>query len=62
MRRWTRLPLRLRLALVFAVCTAVTLVMVGVFVYVRTAADLLETVDAGLRSRAAILVVDARKN
>jgi signal transduction histidine kinase len=47
---------------VFAVCTAVTLVTVGVFVYVRTAADLLETVDAGLRSRAAILVVAARRN
>lgn len=62
MRRWATLPIRVRLTLVFAVCTAVTLVMVGVFVYVRTAADLLETVDAGLRSRAAILVVDARKN
>jgi signal transduction histidine kinase len=48
--------------LVFAVCTAVTLVTVCVFVYVRTAADLLETVDSGLKSRAAILVVDARKN
>ena len=62
MTRWTKLPLRLRLTLVFAVCTAVTLVTVGVFVYLRTAADLLDTVDAGLRSRAAILVVDARKN
>ena len=62
MTRWTRLPLRLRLTLVFAVCTAATLGVVGVFVYLRTAADLLDTVDAGLRSRAAILVVDARKN
>lgn len=62
MRRWTTLPLRVRLTLVFAVCTAVTLVAVGVFVYVRTAADLLDTVDSGLRSRAAILVVDARQN
>ena len=56
MTRWTTLPLRLRLTLVFAVCTAATLSVVGVFVYLRTAADLLDTVDAGLRSRAAILV------
>ncbi len=62
MRRWATLPLRLRLTLVFAVGTAVTLTAVGVFVYWRTAADLLETVDAGLKSRAAILVVDARRN
>jgi len=48
--------------LVFAVSTAVTLAAVGAFVYARTAADLLDTVDAGLRSRAAILVVDARAN
>jgi signal transduction histidine kinase len=47
---------------VFAVGTAVTLAAVGLFVYVRTAAYLLDTVDAGLRSRAAILVVDARAN
>ena len=60
MRRLTTLPLRQRLALVFAVGTAVTLATFGVFVYLRTAADLLDTVEAGLRSRAAILVVDAR--
>lgn len=60
MRRWTTLPLRQRLTLVFAVGTAVTLATFGVFVYLRTAADLLDTVEAGLRSRAAILVVDAR--
>ena len=62
MRRWTTLPLRQRLTLVFAVGTAVTLAAFGVFVYLRTAADLLDTVEAGLRSRAAILVVDARKS
>lgn len=60
MRRWTRLPLRLRLALVFAAGTTLVLVAVGVFVYQRSAADLLDTVDAGLRSRAAILVADVR--
>jgi signal transduction histidine kinase len=56
------LPLRQRLTLVFAVGTAITLAAVGVFVYLRTAADLLDTVEAGLRSRAAILVVDARRS
>ncbi len=56
------LPLRQRLTLVFAVGTAVTLAAFGVFVYLRTAADLLDTVEAGLRSRAAILVVDARRS
>src|ERR1700675_3395537 len=60
MKRWTRLPLRLRLALVFAAGTTLVLVAVGVFVYQRSAADLLDTVDAGLRSRAEILVADVR--
>src|SRR5580765_973263 len=60
MRRWTRLPLRLRLALVFAASTLLVLTAVGVFVYQRSAADLLDTVDAGLRSRAEILVADVR--
>jgi two-component system, OmpR family, sensor kinase len=60
MTRWTRLPLRLRLALVFAAGTTLVLLTVGVFVYQRTAADLLDTVDAGLRSRAEILVADVR--
>jgi two-component system, OmpR family, sensor kinase len=62
MKRWTRLPLRPRLALVFAAGTTLVLVAVGVFVYQRSAADLLETVDAGLRSRAAILVADVRRH
>jgi two-component system, OmpR family, sensor kinase len=62
MRRSMTLPLRQRLTLVFAVGTAVTLAAIGVFVYLRTAADLLDTVEAGLRSRAAILVVDARRS
>ena len=60
MTRWTRLPLRLRLALVFAAGTSLVLLAVGVFVYQRSAADLLDTVDAGLRSRAEILVADVR--
>src|SRR4249919_242833 len=62
MRRSMTLPIRQRLTLVFAVGTAITLVAIGVFVYLRTAADLLDTVEAGLRSRAAILVVDARRS
>ncbi len=44
----------------FAAGTTLVLVAVGVFVYQRSAADLLDTVDAGLRSRAEILVADVR--
>jgi signal transduction histidine kinase len=50
----------LRLTLVFAAGMALVLAAVSVFVYLRTAADLLDTVDAGLRSRAEILVSDVR--
>ena len=49
MRRWTRLPLRIRLTLLFAAGMAVVLGAVGGFVYVRTAEDLLAANDAGLR-------------
>jgi heavy metal sensor kinase len=45
---------------VFAAGTTLVLVAIGVFVYQRSAADLLDTVDAGLRSRAEILVADVR--
>ena len=44
----------------FAAGTTLVLMAVGVFVYQRSAADLLDTVDAGLRSRAEILVADVR--
>ncbi|MEA2555798.1 MAG: two-component system, OmpR family, sensor kinase [Actinomycetota bacterium] len=59
---WTRLPLRFRLALVFAACMSVLLTAVGMFVYARAGRDLLATVDAGLRSRAEVVSTDVRDN
>lgn len=53
-----RLTLRSRITILFAVAIAVVIGAVGTFVYVRTGADLLDTVDAGLRSRADIIVSD----
>jgi two-component system OmpR family sensor kinase len=58
MTRWTRLPIRLRLTITFAAGLAAVVAGLGVFVYVRAAADLLTTVDAGLSSRAELLVGD----
>jgi two-component system OmpR family sensor kinase len=46
------LPIRARLTLVSAVLMAVVLAGAGIFVYLRLEADLLDAVDAGLRSRA----------
>jgi two-component system, OmpR family, sensor kinase len=54
----TRLPIRQRLTITFAAAMAAVIAGLGVFVYVRTGADLLDTVDAGLRSRAELLVAD----
>jgi len=51
-----RLPLRARLALLSSALIACVLVVFGTFLYVRLSAGLLETVDSGLRSRAAELV------
>jgi heavy metal sensor kinase len=48
----SRLPLRLRLALVFAAATAVVLSGAGWFVYHRVASDLSRALDQELRSRA----------
>lgn len=46
------LPIRARLTLVSAALMAVVLAGAGIFVYLRLEADLLDAVDAGLRSRA----------
>ena len=51
-----RLPLRLRLTIVFSIGMAIVLIGLGAFMYVRVSADLLASVDAGLRSRAQVLV------
>src|SRR5882724_8365009 len=50
-----RIPLRPRLTLIFSVGTAVVLGGLGTFGYLRVEADLLASIDAGLRSRAQVL-------
>jgi signal transduction histidine kinase len=56
---WTtvleRIPLRLRLALIFTVGMAVVLIAVAAFVYKQVSIDLLATVDSGLLSRAELI-------
>lgn len=51
-----RLPIRARLAIVGGVLVGLVLLGLGTFVYTRLEASLLEAVDAGLRSRASILL------
>ena len=50
-----RLPVRSRLTLVSAVLMSAVLLAFGSFVYLRFAADLLELVDEGLRTRSEVL-------
>jgi two-component system, OmpR family, sensor kinase len=52
------LPIRARLGLVAGILVAVLIAGLGAFVYLRLRADLMEAVDAGLRSRAEALVAD----
>jgi two-component system OmpR family sensor kinase len=52
-------PIRARLTLVSAALMGALLVAVGTFVYLRFEADLLAAVDAGLRSRAEVVVSGA---
>jgi heavy metal sensor kinase len=52
--------LRLRITLAFAAGMAAVLLVLGVFVYIRTGAGLLDEVDAGLRSRAEVLAAEIR--
>src|SRR6476646_683196 len=49
-------PLRLRLTIIFTAGMAVVLVVVGAFLYTRLAADLLGSVDLGLRAKAQVLL------
>jgi len=49
----TRLPIRLRVTLAFAVVMALVLAAMGLTLYLQFRADLDRTVDQGLRSRAA---------
>lgn len=50
-----RIPLKARLTLMFSLAMAVVMVGLGTFVYLRVQADLLASVDAGLRSRAQVI-------
>ena len=50
-----RLPLKVRMTLVFGIGMAVVLAGLGAFVYLWIKGDLLAAVDAGLRSRAQLL-------
>jgi len=52
---WTRAPLRLRLTVVFGAAMALVLVGLGTFTYLRLGAELLDSVDLGLRPRAQTL-------
>ena len=56
-----RIPLRLRLTLVFGVGMAIVLLGLGTYGYLRVGADLQASVDAGLRSRAQVLADAASK-
>lgn len=51
----SRLPIRLRLTLAFAIAMAVVLAATGTFLYLRLGSSLDETIDDGLRARAAEL-------
>jgi len=48
----SRLPIRVRLTLAFALAMAVVLAATGVFLYLRLASSLDETIDEGLQTRA----------
>ena len=62
MTRWTRLPIRWRLTAAFAAAMALLIGGLSGFVYARTGADLLAAVDAGLSSRAELLVADVQEH
>ena len=47
-----RIPIRIRLTLAFTGVMAVVLIATGLFVYLRLRADVDQTVDQGLRTRA----------
>ncbi len=51
----SRIPIRIRLTLIFAVAMAIVLAAVGLFVYVRVASDMDRAFDKDLRSRAQAL-------
>src|SRR5258705_10002325 len=50
-----RIPIKFWVTAAFSVSVACVIAGLSVFVYLRTGADLLKTIDAGLRSRAEVL-------
>ena len=60
-RALSRISIRLRLTLVFAVVIALVLAATGVFVFLRFKSDLDATINAGLRSRADELSAQVRR-
>jgi len=61
MTRWASLPIRSRLTVAFAASVAVVIGGLSVFVFLRMGSDLLDTIDAGLRSRAELLTSDIQQ-
>jgi signal transduction histidine kinase len=57
----SRLPIRLRVTVAFAAVMAVVLIAVGLFVYLRLDAQLTESVETALRSRATEVAALARR-
>ena len=57
----SRLPIRLRLTLAFAIAMAVVLAGMGLFVYQRVGDSLLASVDQTLRSQASEAVAHSRR-
>ena len=56
----SRLPIRIRLTVVFVLAMALVLAAVGAFVYLRLGWALDEQIDDGLQARAAALAADVR--
>jgi signal transduction histidine kinase len=60
MTLWITLPIRYRLSITFGALAAVVVAGLSVFVYARTASDMIDTIDADLNSRADLLVADVK--
>ncbi len=55
------MPIKVWVTAAFAVSVACVVAGLSIFVYWRTGADLLATIDAGLRSRAEVLVASVQR-
>jgi hypothetical protein len=55
-----RIPIKFWVTAAFSISVACVIAGLSVFVYLRTGADLLKTIDAGLRSRAEILAASVQ--